>query len=84
MTVHGVDGPPSLEAAARELGVTIDDIDREFGVVLIDPARGLYSVQVDVDRLPEQVALDDPYRGPFSNPRIDTFGVAPGDRKKER
>lgn len=82
MTVHGADGPPSLASAAEELGVAVDDLDREFGVVLIDPRRGLYSVQVDAERIPDQRDSGGGYRGPFSSPRIDTFGP-PSERKKK-
>jgi hypothetical protein len=74
MTVHSASGPPTLEAAAAQLGVGVDAVDTEFGVVLVDPRQGLYSVQVDATRLPPDAPTDDPYRGPFSNPPIDTFG----------
>jgi hypothetical protein len=83
MTVHGQDGAPSLEAAAEELGVSIDDLDRAFGVILIDPGRRLYGVQVNADRLPPDRGSG-PYRGPFSNPRIDTFGPIQTDPRKKK
>lgn len=81
MTVHGRNGPPSIEDAAQELGIGIDDIDQEFGVVLVDPKAGLYSVQVDAARLPEGGESGSAYRGPFSNPRIEPFGP-PKESKK--
>jgi hypothetical protein len=74
MTVRGTDQAPSLADAAAQLGVAAEDLDGSFGVVPIDPANGLYSVQVRSDRLPAQTESSQPYRGPFSNPRIDTFG----------
>ena len=74
MTVQSEDGPPTLEAAARQLGVGVEAVDATFGVVLIDPERGLYSVQVDAAQLPPEAATDEAYRGPFSNPRIESFG----------
>jgi hypothetical protein len=69
MTVHGANGAPSLYEAARELGVRTADLDRDFGVVPIDPANNLYCVEVRADRIGAQPRH--PYRGPFSNPRID-------------
>jgi hypothetical protein len=73
MTVRGTDRAPTLAEAAAQLGVTVDDMDASFGVIAIDPAKGLYSVQVRADRLQTQESTQ-PYRGPFSNPRIEPFG----------
>lgn len=74
MTVQSKDGPPTLEAAARQLGVEVEAVDTTFGVVLVDPKRGLYSVQVDAAQLPPEAAAGEAYRGPFSNPYIESFG----------
>jgi len=74
MTVQSDDGPPTLETAARQLGVTPEAVDEAFGVVPIDPKRGLYSVQVDAAQLPAGASEGEPYRGPFSTPRIEPFG----------
>jgi hypothetical protein len=74
MTVHSESGPPTLEAAAAQLGVGVDALDTTFGVVLVDPRQGLYSVQVDANSIPPDAPTDEQYRGPFSNPQIDTFG----------
>lgn len=87
MTVQSEDGPPSLEAVARQLGVGRDAIDAEYGVIPIDVERGLYSVQVDAAQLPAGAATSEPYRGPFSTPRIEPFGSPQtespdGSRKK--
>jgi hypothetical protein len=73
MTVHSEGGPPTLDQAARQLGVTVEAVDKIFGVVLIDPKQSLYSVQVDAERLPSETASES-YRGPFSNPHIEPFG----------
>ena len=88
MTVTSEDGPPTIEAAARQLGVTVDAIDAAYGIVPIDPARGLYSVQVDSAKLPPETPSEGVYRGPFSNPRIEHFGPplgseAPKSDKKD-
>jgi hypothetical protein len=74
MTVEGKLGAPSLSEAASQLGVKVEDIDPVFGVVPVDPSRGLYSVQVRDDRLPAASSTSQPYRGPFSNPEIAPFG----------
>lgn len=67
MTVKASDGPPSLAEAAKQLGIAIEAIDPDFGVVLISPDRGLYSVLVDARQLP---GTSDDEQGPFSNPPI--------------
>ena len=76
MTVQGDEGPPTLQSAADQLGMRVEDIDASFGVVLVDPVRGLYSVQVNAERLPEELQEGGSSRGPFSNPRIDAFRVS--------
>ena len=73
MTIQSDHGPPTLEAAARQLGVDVTAIDAQFGVIPIDPTQGLYSVQV-APAASGRGSGQEPYRGPFSNPRIDTFG----------
>jgi hypothetical protein len=86
MTVQSEDGPPTLEQAARQLGVAVEAVDDSFGVILIDPKQGLYSVQVDAKRLPSETPSE-PYHGPFSNPRIEPLGPLqsePDPREKRR
>jgi hypothetical protein len=83
MTVQSENGPPTLEAAARQLGVVMEAVDASYGVVPIDPKRGLYSVQVDAAQLPNELPTDEPYRGPFSNPRIESFGKPSAGESKD-
>lgn len=64
MTVAGDHRPPSIEAAAKQLAVKPEAIDREFGVVPIDPAAEIYSVLVEM-------AEDGADERAFSNPRIE-------------
>lgn len=78
LTVHGGASQPSLESAARQLGVSFDDIDLAFGVVPVDPGAGLYCVQVRADRVPEGLGDRRPYVGPFANPEIAPFGPVDG------
>jgi hypothetical protein len=79
MTVQSENGPPTLEAAARQLDVVVEAVDASYGVVPIDPKQGLYSVQVDAAQLPNESPMDELYRGPFSSPRIEPFGGPAGD-----
>ncbi len=81
VTVSG-DAASSLEGAAEQLGVQVDDLDREFGVVPIDPRQNLYAVQVRADRLPQEFQGSTPYRGPFSSPEIAPFGPVDPTEKK--
>jgi len=77
MTVESPDAKPGIERAAELLGVKADAIDREFGVVTLDPGRGLYAVQVLSSALAGQdspAAAESRYQGPFANPRIEAFG----------
>lgn len=82
MTVECPDGVPSVAAAAQQLGVQAGDLDPDFGVVLVDPRRHLYSVLVRADRLPASSPGDgdEDFHGPYANPRIAPFGpVRPAD-----
>src|SRR5437588_4796467 len=72
MTVRGTDGPPSLAEAAEQLQVPTQDIDAAYGVVPL--GQNLYAVQINPQHLPAQGESAQPYRGPFSNPRIEPFG----------
>jgi hypothetical protein len=73
----------TVDKAAERLGVELDRIDSDFGVVSIDPEQNLYTVLVD-----EQDAAGAAGRpgveGPFSNPRIEPFGPTPqrGGRRR--
>jgi hypothetical protein len=73
MTVKGTTQPPSFQEAAKQLGVEEADLDSSFGVVPIDPEQGIYAVQVRPDKLAASTGHE-PYRGPWSNPRIEPFG----------
>jgi len=74
MTVHGLNGPPSLAQAATELGISVTDIDQHFGVVAINPGEGLYAVQAKESSIHRDETARGDYRGPFSNPEIAPFG----------
>ena len=69
------DKPPSLAEAAALLGVAVADLHEAFGVAAVDPAQGLYAVEIDADKAPAQPAGAGPYRGPFSSPPIVPMGT---------
>jgi hypothetical protein len=72
MVVKGDKGAPSLVDAARQLKLAIEDLDAGFGVVPVDPRKGLYSVRARADRV--QPGQSPEYRGPFSDPKIEPMG----------
>ena len=84
MTVHGSNGQPSLAQAASELGVSVTDVDDQFGVVPINPAEGLYAVQVRESSVRVGHKARGDYRGPYSNPRIAPFGPIQSEKKPDR
>ena len=77
LTVEGFSEPPSLETIAIQLAVAPEDIDRSFGVVLVDPKRGMYCIQIRADRLTTESNRTVSYDGPWAAPPIDTFRLPP-------
>lgn len=71
-TVVAHDHSPSLAFAAKQLGVRTSDVDNAYGVVPLDPVRGLYAVLVRADRL-QPPSEEDTFQGPYSNPKISSF-----------
>ncbi|MFT4103361.1 MAG: hypothetical protein QM674_20495 [Burkholderiaceae bacterium] len=63
-TIAGVRSKYRLEAG---------DLDPEFGVVALDPVKGLYAVLAD-DRVASTLEGQTDVQGSFSNPRIAPFG----------
>ena len=51
LTVHAPSAPPTLAAVAHKLGLDSGSFDAEFGVVTLDPNKGLYAVRVLAHRL---------------------------------
>jgi hypothetical protein len=63
----------TLSQVRRRLNLSADEIDSEFGVVLIDPKRNLYTILVEEEAV-HKVSGRPEVKGPFSNPRIEPFG----------
>lgn len=74
MTITSLGEKPGIARAAEILGVKPEAVDTHFGIVPIDPDRGLYAVQVREDALPDRKDTGGSAKGPFANPRIEPFG----------
>ncbi|WP_436757700.1 hypothetical protein [Streptosporangium sp. V21-05] len=65
--------PPdaTLAQAMRRLELSDEDVDTDYGLVLIDPAKGLYGLRVS-----ESAAhrVSPAGGGPYSDPRIEPYG----------
>lgn len=72
VSVEGFSEQPSLEAVAESLGLSSDEIDPSFGVVLIDPRAGKYCVQLKDEPSSHTQLPED--SGPWSNPPIGPLG----------
>jgi hypothetical protein len=67
-------GAPSLDFAAKQLGIDTSDIDADYGIVPLDPSRRQYGIRVRAGSLSPVSGADKPYSGPFSDPKIAPFG----------
>jgi hypothetical protein len=67
--------PPTIEDLQRQFKLADADVDRDFGVVEIDPSDHLYAFMVDQSKA-GQVTNDGSWdvKGPYSNPKIEPFG----------
>jgi hypothetical protein len=81
MTVTGDGGPPSLGNAARQLKVSVEALDKSFGVALVDPTKGLYAVRLPASQLPANHTPGP--QGPFSDPPIEPFGPVQSSSTKD-
>jgi len=73
MTVKLDPAHASIEDVMGKLNLSDGQIDRDFGVVNIDPQRQLYTIMVDAgtaERLTGRPDVD----GPYANPKIAPFG----------
>ena len=64
---------PTLTEVAKKLGFDKKDLDEDFGVVEVDPQENLYSILVEETAVVPKDEKD--IEGPFSNPRIEPFGL---------
>ena len=81
VTIKATDAAPTTEAIQRRHGLADDEIDRDFGVIDVDPDEHLYTILVE-ERVVAKLTGDPGWevRGPYSNPRIAPFGLPqPGE-----
>lgn len=71
-SISGLGTSPTLETAAKKIGVKVSALDAEYGVILIDPADETYCVMVEESAVPGSSSNDE-VEGPFSNPVIEPF-----------
>jgi hypothetical protein len=73
-TIEAPHGQPTLAQVAQILQVHKSDIDPSFGVVLIEPKRGLYTVRVCEQSSAKPDPKDPRVKGPFASPGIGHLG----------
>ncbi len=75
LTIHGRSPDLTLDELVREFKLSETEIDREYGLQLIDPAAGDYVILVEESAArridPDQVAVS----GPYADVEIETFGL---------
>ena len=66
----------TLTTATQKLGLSDEDVDTGYGLVLIDPAQGLYGLRVtdEAARRVDPAAIAQPDEGVHADPRIEPFG----------
>lgn len=76
MTFTYPGGTPTVQDVMRKYGLQAEEMDASFGVIEIDPEDHLYSMMIDsaaAERI--QPGSGGELKGPFSNPRIEPFGL---------
>ena len=68
---------PTLQLAAAQLHVAVEDIDSVFGFVKTNPTTHSYAVKVRADRLPPDFASGKPFAGPFADVPIVSLATKP-------
>ncbi|WP_311922382.1 hypothetical protein [Microbispora sp. H10836] len=68
--------PATLEAAMRRLDLAEDEVDTAYGLVPVDPDRGLYVLRVteDAGRRVGDSGAGAADGGPYSDPPIEPYG----------
>lgn len=71
-TLTGLNQPPTILEAATMLGTTPDAVDPSFGIILIDPIRGRYCVNVHNTAQLDQTKWNG-VEGPWSDPGVNVM-----------
>jgi hypothetical protein len=72
-SLHGHERSPSMEEAAAKLGVPLTALDRDYGVVLLDPKKGIYGVAVNENADTGRALTRPGVSGPWAAPPIEPF-----------
>ncbi|MBK8501008.1 MAG: hypothetical protein IPL46_01740 [Saprospiraceae bacterium] len=67
--------PPSIQDLEQRFNLKKEDLDPEFGIVLIDPEKLLYSVLLNQEVAAKLQGYEGNLRGPYSNPRIEPMDL---------
>jgi hypothetical protein len=76
MSFRVVGSTPTIDDIQTRFSLTNEEIDRNFGVVQVDPEEDLYTILVE-ESAADKVQPGGNIReveGPFANPRIEPFG----------
>lgn len=79
-TLVGFREQPSLEVAAKALDMSPEELDGSFGVVPLDPERGLFCIQLSAERSPGPNSDPKVYSGPWSDLPIRPLADEDEDR----
>lgn len=76
MTVKVDEGTPTLQDIQQKFSLSDDEIDPAFGLIEVDPAEHLFTFLVEETAI-GKITNPDEWRiqGPYSNPRIEPFGL---------
>jgi hypothetical protein len=74
MTIHAPGGQPDLQGVMQKYGLTSSEIDQQFGVVPL--GNDDYTILVE-STAAHKISPDTDWdtSGPYSNPKIETFGL---------
>ena len=75
LTIQWPQGQPSLEEIQKLFSLSDDEVDRDFGLIEVDPAENVFTFLVE-EASAARVRSGPGWTvsGPFSNPRIEPFG----------
>ena len=75
LTIHGRKPEITLDELMRELELSEAEVDREYGLQMIDPAAGDFVILVEESAAlrvdPDQVGVS----GPYADVQIETFDL---------